>query len=210
MALKSQYDDLHIMRVKVTENILDNQKEFVDLPKQYVKDMNLTDIFGVMFKTDSTKFGELKKEIYDEGYRIRLENTIIEPKNYVGEIKGPIKSVRIVCWPNKTMQLSLNYENNHSHFGDFTFFIEQKQITNISIYQRDQTKITPSMKDYEFNKEENAFERISKKESQEYINLANYFLILMKDKETKELWEQTKKQREINKQDSLKVNFKRD
>ena len=50
------------------------------MPKEYVKDMNLTDIFGVLFKTENTQFGKLEKEIYEDNYRINLGNTIIEPK----------------------------------------------------------------------------------------------------------------------------------
>src|SRR3989344_5369782 len=92
LALKSEYDDFKITGVEVTDDIFNNSN-FVELPKKYVKDMNLTDIFGVMFKTENITIGELKKEIYDDGYRITLNNTIFESKSPIGEIKGPIKYI---------------------------------------------------------------------------------------------------------------------
>jgi len=212
LALKSKYDDFKITEVKVTDEIFNNQNQ-VDLPKQYLKDMNLTDIFGVMFKTENIALGKLEKEIYEDGYRINLENTIIESKSPIGEIKGPIKNVELNYDPSKKqIMLSLKYENNHLHWGDFTFFIGQNR-TSISIYQSNKTKLNESsLKNYLFDKSENIFksydseEFFSQKESQEYIDLANYFLKLMKNDETKELWEQTQKNRK-SKLDSLQVDF---
>jgi len=215
LALKSKYDDFKITEVKVTDEIFNNQNQ-VDLPKQYLKDMNLTDIFGVMFKTENIALGKLEKEIYEDGYRINLENTIIESKSPIGEIKGPIKNVELNYDPSKKqIMLSLKYENNHLHWGDFTFFIGQNR-TSISIYQSNKTKLNESsLKNYLFDKSENIFksydseEFFSQKESQEYIDLANYFLKLMKNDETKELWEQTQKNRK-SKLDSLKINIPKD
>ncbi len=219
LALKSQYDNFHITGVKVTDNIFNNQNAFVDLPKQYVKEMNLTDIFGVMFKTENSQFGKLEKEIYEEGYIISLDNTIIESKNPAGIIKGPITEARRSYESEKNKgQLRLVFNNDHRYDENITFFVEKNKITDMLMYKSDKTKMGGNLKDYSFDEQKNFFEdfdspnNLSEKESQEYIDLANYFLILMKDKETKELWEQTKKQREINKskEDSLKINFLKD
>jgi len=215
LALKSKYDDFKITGVKVIDEIFNNSKQ-VDLPKQYVKDMNLTDIFGIMFKTEKIAFGELEKEIYEEGYRISLNNTIFESKSPIGEIKGPIKNAMLSYYSSeKKIQLSLIYENDHMHFGDINLFIKQEKINSMSISQLDRTKLSGSHKSYWFNKEKNIFkdydseEFFSQKESQEYIDLANYFLKLMKNDETKELWEQTQKNRK-SKLDSLKINIPKD
>ena len=204
------------LRVKVTDDIFNNSKQ-IDLPKQYVKDMNLTDIFGVMFKSENIAFGKLEKEIYEDGYKIHLNNTIFESKIPIEEIKGPIEDVGIFFHSKENnVQLTLRYENNHTHYGNITFFIEQERINDMSIYQSDRTKISgQSNKYYWFNKEKNIFKDydsekfFSQQNSQEYIDLANYFLKLMKNDETKELWEQTQKERELkkSKQDSLQINF---
>ncbi len=210
LALKSQYDNFHITGVKVTDEIFNNQNTFVDLPKQYVKDMNLTDIFGVMFKSENIQFGKLEKEIYERKYRISLNNTIIELKNPIGEIKGPITEARRSYGSEKNNgQLILGFNNDHRYDEHITFFVKKNKITDMLMYKSDKTKMGGDLKDYSFDEQKNTFEGISEKESQEYIDLANYFLILMKDRETKELWEQTKKRREAKK-DSLQINLLKD
>ncbi|MEK6824029.1 MAG: transglutaminase-like domain-containing protein [Nanoarchaeota archaeon] len=221
LALKSKYHDFNITSVKVTDEIFSNSNH-VDLPKEYVKDMNLTDIFGVLFKTENTQFGKLEKEIYEDNYRINLGNTIIEPKNPVGIIKGPITEVEL-RWKPWGSFLEIDYNNDHRYSESITLNFEKEKLDMILLnsYDRAKGKIT-CMERYYFNKEKNNFcqseydvknpKCISQKESQEYLDLANYFLILMKDQETKALWEQTKMQREIknSKQDSLQINFPKD
>ncbi|MDP2672909.1 MAG: transglutaminase-like domain-containing protein [Nanoarchaeota archaeon] len=214
LALKSKYHDFKITGVEVTDDIFNNSNQ-IDLPKQYVKDMNLTDIFGVMFKTEKISLGTLEKDIYDKGYSISLKNTIIEPKN-LEKIKGPITDVNIDYSFSKTV-LGITYTNDHRYTESINFHLEKEQLKFFYYYKQDRANggEMVSMESYDFCPDfsEHPFLKcISQKESQEYIDLANYFLKLMKNDETKELWEQTKKQRELNKskQDSLQINFPKD
>ena len=214
MGLKYQYDDFKITGVEVTDDIF-NCSEYIDLPKQYVKDMNLTDMFGVLFKKENCKFGKLEKKIYDDAYIICLGNTIIESKEPVGVIKGHITNARIGNNGNLT-SLNINYVNDHHHSGNINFHFNKKGETdNIAIFKHDNSKAGVILEHYFFDEQKNAFceskyltknpKCITEKGYQEYMDLANYFLMLMKNNETKELWEETKKQRELNKQNSLEI-----